>query len=170
MKKILLVLPLAIMLCLAFGCKQQGEEAAEESAADVEIEKTNIRTVLEQYVEAWKTLNIDLFSQIFSHDADMSLFDTQRKYVGWEAFKEMLLSSFELMSDVNITFRDYSIKVHRSGTAAWISAYEDATWIFQDQPGEAKGMRVTWVLEKREGRWVIVQGHWSVSEEVEESE
>jgi hypothetical protein len=28
-------------------------------------------------------------------------------------------------------------------------------------------MRVTWVLEKIEGKWVIVQGHWSVSEEEE---
>jgi len=167
MKKLLSILPLVILLCFTFGC-QQGEDVAEEPAVDIEAEKANIRTLFDQYAEAWESLNIDHFSEIFSDDADMVIFDTQTIHVGWEAFKELLQNSFDLMNDVNITFRDYSIKVHHSGAIAWLSTLEDATWISQDQPNEVKGMRVTWVLEKREGKWVIVQGHWSVSEEVEE--
>jgi ketosteroid isomerase-like protein len=154
MKKLLLVIPLVILLCFTFAC-QAYEEAPEEPAVDVEAEKANIRMVLDQYAEAWKSLNIDHFSKIFSHDVDMVIFDSEKRYVGGEAWK------------VNVTFRDYSIKVHRSGTIAWLSSLEDATWISQDQPNEVKGMRVTWVLEKIEGNWVIVQGHWSVSEQEE---
>jgi len=166
MKKLRMIIPLVILLCFTFSY-QQGEEVAEEPAVDVEAEKANIRTVLDQYAEAWKSSNIDHFSKIFSPDVDMVIFDSQKRYVGWEAWKERLQNSFDLINDVNVTFKDYSIKVHRSGTIAWLSSLEDATWISQEQPDEVKGMRVTWVLEKIEGKWVIVQGHWSVSEEEE---
>jgi uncharacterized protein (TIGR02246 family) len=168
MKKLFMIIPLIFLLCFTFSCQQQVEEVAEEPVVDVEAEKANIQTVFDQYAEAWKASNIDLFSEIFSHDADMVIFDTQTRYDGGEAWKERIQNSFDLIDDVNVTFRDYSIKVHPSGTVAWLSAIEDATWTSEDQPYEVTGMRITWVLEKREGKWVIVEGHWSVSEPEEE--
>ena len=134
---------------------------------DIEAEKASIQPVLDQYANAWKALDIDKFSKIFSHDEDLMIFDTQNRFDGWEAWKERLEKSFDLIKDVKVTFRDYSIIVHPSGKIAWLSTLEDAAWISQDQPDELNGIRVTWVLEKREGRWVIVQGHWSVSENEE---
>ena len=166
MKKFLTIIPLVILLCFTFSC-QQGEEVAEEPAVDVEAEKANIQSVFDQYVKAWKTLNIDLFAEIFSHDADMVIFDAETRYDGWEAWQERLQNSIELIEDVNVTFREYSIKVHPSGTIAWLSAFEDATWTLEGQPDEVTGMRITWVLEKIEGKWIIVEGHWSVSEQEE---
>jgi len=166
MKKLLMVIPLVFLLCFTFSC-QQGEEVAEEPAVDVEAEKANIQSVFDQYVKAWKTLNIDLFAEIFSHDADMVIFDAETRYDGWEAWQERLQNSIELIEDVNVTFREYSIKVHPSGTIAWLSAFEDATWTLEGQPDEVTGMRITWVLEKIEGKWIIVEGHWSVSEQEE---
>ena len=79
MKKLRMVIPLVILLCFTFSY-QQGEEVAEEPAIDVEAEKANIRTVLDQYAEAWKSSNIDHFSKIFSHDVDIVIFDTQKRY------------------------------------------------------------------------------------------
>ena len=166
MKKLLLILSLVFLLCFTFSC-QKGEEVAEESVVDVEAEKANIQSVFDQYAKAWKTKNIDLFAEIFSHDADMVIFDAETRYDGWEAWQERLQNSIELIEDVNVTFREYSIKVHPSGTIAWLSAFEDATWTLEGQPDEVTGMRITWVLEKIEGNWVIVQGHWSVSEQEE---
>jgi uncharacterized protein (TIGR02246 family) len=166
MKKFLTIIPLVFLLCFTFSC-QQGEEVAEEPAVDVEAEKANIQSVFDQYVKAWKTLNIDLFAEIFSHDADMVIFDAETRYDGWEAWQERLQNSIELIEDVNVTFREYSIKVHPSGTIAWLSAFEDATWTLEGQPDEVTGMRITWVLEKIEGKWIIVEGHWSVSEQEE---
>jgi uncharacterized protein (TIGR02246 family) len=166
MKKFLTIFPLVILLCFTFSC-QQGGEVAEEPVVDVEAEKANIQSVFDQYVKAWKTLNIDLFAEIFSHDADMVIFDAETRYDGWEAWQERLQNSIELIEDVNVTFREYSIKVHPSGTIAWLSAFEDATWTLEGQPDEVTGMRITWVLEKIEGKWIIVEGHWSVSEQEE---
>jgi len=166
MKKLLMVIPLVFLLCFTFSC-QQAEEVAEEPVVDVEAEKANILAVFDQYAEAWKALNIDLFSEIFSHDADMVIFDTQTRYDGGEAWQERIQNSFALIEDVNVTFRDYSIKIHPSGTIAWLSAFEDATWTLEGQPNEVTGMRITWILEKIEGKWIIVEGHWSVSEQEE---
>ena len=166
MKKLLMIIPLVFLLCFTFGC-QQGEEVAEEPVVDVKAEKANIQSVFDQYAEAWKTKNIDLFAEIFSHDADMVIFDSETRYDGGEAWKERLQNSFDLIDDVNVTFRDYSIKVHPSGTIAWLSAFEDATWTLEGQPDEVTGIRITWVLEKIEGKWIIVEGHWSVSEQEE---
>ncbi|MEE8604693.1 MAG: nuclear transport factor 2 family protein [Candidatus Aminicenantaceae bacterium] len=163
MKKLLLILPLVFLLCFSFSC-QKGEEVAEEPVVDVEAEKANIQSVFDQYAKAWKTKNIDLFAEIFSHDADMVIFDTQTRYDGGEAWQERLQNSFALIEDVNVTFREYSIKIHPSGTIAWLSAFQDATWTSEGQSGEVTGMRITWVLEKIEGKWIIVEGHWSVSE------
>ena len=166
MKKRLMVIPLVFLLCFTFGC-QQGEEVAEEPVVDVEAEKANIQTVFVQYAEAWKASNIDLFAGIFSHDTDMVIFDGQKRYDGWEAWRERLQNSIESIQDVNVTFKEHSIKVHPSGTVAWLSAIEDATWTSEGQANEVTGMRITWVLEKIEGKWVIAEGHWSVSEQEE---
>ncbi len=163
MKKLIFILPLVFLLCLTFSC-QKAEEVAEEPVVDVGAEKASIQSVFDQYAEAWKAKNIDLFAEIFSHDADMVIFDTETRYDGGEAWKERLQSSFDLIDDVNVTFRDYSIKVHPSGTVAWLSAIEDATWTSEGQADEVTGMRITWILEKLEGKWIIVEGHWSVSE------
>ena len=163
MKKLLMVIPLVFLLSFTFAC-QQCEEVAEEPVVDVEAEKANIQSLFDKYSEAWKAKNIDLFAEIFSHDADMVIFDTETRYDGGEAWKERLQNSFDLIDDVNVTFRDYSIKVHPSGTVAWLSAIEDATWTSEGQAGEVTGMRITWILEKLEGKWIIVEGHWSVSE------
>jgi uncharacterized protein (TIGR02246 family) len=164
MKKLLLILPLVFLLCFTFSC-QKAEEVVEEPAVDVEAEKANIQSIFDQYAKAWKTKNIDLFAEIFSHDADMVIFDTETRYDGGEAWKERLQNSFDLIDDINITFRDYSIKVHPSGTIAWLSAFEDATWTTSEgQADKVEGMRITWVLEKTEGKWIIVEGHWSFSQ------
>ncbi len=165
MKKICMILPLVFLLCFNFGCQKQAEEVAEEPVVDVEAEIANIQSVFDQYAKAWKTKNIDLFAEIFSDDAHMVIFDTETRYDGGEAWKERLQNSFDLIDDINITFRDYSIKVHPSGTIAWLSAFEDATWTTSEgQADKVEGMRITWVLEKTEGKWIIVEGHWSFSQ------
>lgn len=43
---------------------------------------------------------------------------------------------------------------------AW--AAEDVSYVGNGKPFSFKGMRVTWILVKMDGRWVIIHGHWSV--------
>ncbi|MGD9346465.1 MAG: SgcJ/EcaC family oxidoreductase [Candidatus Aminicenantes bacterium] len=163
MKKLFMVLSLVFLLCFTFGC-QQGEEVTEEPAVDLEAEKANVQAVLNQYVEAWENLDIELFSKVFSHDDDIVIFSASpnKRYVGWEVFREDVQKSFHEMTSVEISFRDISIEVHASGNIAWLSCLEDWDFVYQGQPVSDEGARVTWILEKRNGQWVIIHAHWSM--------
>jgi hypothetical protein len=166
MKKLLMIIPLVFLLCFTFSCQQKGEEVAEEPAVDVEAEKANVKLVMEQYVKAWKTLDMDLYSSIFSHAEDLVIFNVDKeRTVGWEALKEGVLKSFEQYKDVEATFRDVVIDVHVSGGVAWLSCLEDWNYVFQGEPGTSVGVWTTWVLEKQDSIWVIVHAHWSSPKE-----
>jgi len=68
---------------------------------DVEREKANIKSVLDKYVDAWETNDIELYLTIFSHDDDMVIFSDIpfKRIVGWETLKKLfrdLLSQWRL--------------------------------------------------------------------------
>jgi len=161
----IIIIPLIFLLCFTVSCQQQGEKAREEAAiVDIEAEKAKVQSVLNQYVKAWEIEDIELLSKIFSQDDDMVTFDGNiaKRFVGWEAWKERLQEHFESYENVDISFRDQIIKVHAASNVAWLSCILDANFLLQGQQGSLKGLRVTWVLEKRNGNWVIVQAHFSL--------
>ena len=170
MKRLFYVIPLVCLLCLGFGC-QKGEEVAEEPVVDVESEKAGVRAVLDQYANAWKTLDFEQFSQVFSHDDDMVIFSAtpNKRYIGWEEFQADVQESFKEVEKIEIVFRDVVVKVHASCHMAWLSCLEDWDFVYQGQTVRDEGARVSWVLEKREGRWVIIHAHWSMPPEAEET-
>ena len=129
MKKLLMIIPLVILLCFTFSCQKQGEEV------DIEAEKAKVQSVLNQYSKVWETEDIELFSKIFSQEENMVVFDgmSSIRYVGWEAWKELILEYFKSFEEVDISFRDQVMKVHASGDVAWISCIEDGNFIYQGQ-------------------------------------
>ena len=58
--------------------------------------------------------------------------------------------------------RDQVIRVHSSGAVAWFSEVGDWAVTLAGEAVSLEGMRLTGVLEKREGSWVLVQFHASV--------
>lgn len=162
----IIIIPLSLLLCLAFSCQKQGEGVVEEAvpAVDIEAEKLMVKSVLDKYVEAWKTEDIEKFSVIFAPDEDLVIFvsDSSERYLGWETWKEKIQGYIDAIQDVNVSFRNEFIKVHSSGNIAWISCIEDADWLEEDKLVSIKGGRATWILEKRNDNWVIVHSHWSV--------
>ncbi len=133
---------------------------------DVEAEKAKIQSIFDQYVQAWKTQDMEMFAEIFAPDEDLVVVftDEAEPFVGWESFKDAINKWFESLEagSGDVSFRQQAIKVNASGTVAWVSCTEDASFIYQDQPFSVKGARVTWGLEKRNGKWVIVQAHFSL--------
>ena len=57
--------------------------------------------------------------------------------------------------------RDLRIVLSNSGDVAWFSAVVDDEGEFDGKPWGAKDIRWTGVLERRGGKWVIVQQHMS---------
>jgi len=163
MKKLCMIIPLVILLCFTFCC-QQAEEVAEEPVVDVEAEKVAVKTVLDEWIHCFETEDMESVSKIIAPDDDLVVFgtDAAEHFIGWEPFKESLQNQFDAAENVDASIREEVVKVHKSGEAAWISCLLDMEVTSLGESFSLEGMRLTGVMEKRNGNWVIVQLHVSV--------
>lgn len=84
-------------------------------------------------------------------------------HVGFEAFKTFAEKVFmdKRFQAQSMALRDLRITKSQSGTVAWYSGYLDDICTWNSQPASWHNIRWTGVLEKRNGRWVHVQQHYS---------
>jgi ketosteroid isomerase-like protein len=130
----------------------------------VEAEKASVKKVVNQFDEALKTENMDLLSDIFSHDSKMIIFGTDEpeRWVGFEAFKDAVQKQFDRVDTREVTIRNRVVTVHESGQVAWFSKTMDWEVKVEDKVFKADDLRYTGVLAKQDGKWVFVQLHASV--------
>ncbi len=133
-------------------------------SVDLEAAKVAVNSVLDQWIQAFETENMELFSKLVAHDPDMVSFgtDAAERCVGYQSLENSMKRLFESAEESKATSRDRVIKVHKSGEVAWFSEIWDQKGKAQGQPYAMEGSRLTGVLEKRNGNWVIVQIHASV--------
>jgi uncharacterized protein (TIGR02246 family) len=129
---------------------------------DLMAEKSKISSVCDKYSDAWATEDIEKFSALFAHADELVIFDGSSTYIGWDTWKNRLVTSFPAAKDVKVSFRDQKIQINSTGDAAFLTATEDVTYVENGKPFSFKGMRLTWILVKMDGMWVIIHGHWSV--------
>jgi ketosteroid isomerase-like protein len=131
-----------------------------------EMEKTAVKSVVDQFVKGLETEDIDLIANIMAHDDDMVNFgtDAAERWVGWPVLKESIEKQFASFDSTKLTVRDQVIKVNASGNTAWFSELLDWKMVAQGQPVSLNGSRLTGVLDKRNGNWLCVQFHVSVPE------
>jgi ketosteroid isomerase-like protein len=165
MKKLFMVLPLVFLLCFAFSC-QKAEEVAEkaEPVVDIEAEKVNVKSVIDMIRTSFETEDMEMLSKCFSHDPNMVNFgtDAAERWVGWTTFAEAQKQFFEAQEESVMTIRDVDIKVHKSGEVAWFSYLVDWEGKAMGEPFDFEGARMTGVMEKQNGNWVVVQLHGSI--------
>lgn len=137
------------------GCTQK---------VDLEAETVKVKSVVDQFAQVWESEDMELFSRIMAHDADMVVYgsDAPEHWVGWEPLKESVEKMLTSLENTKITVREQSIKVHPSGTVAWFSEVWDWDMVLEGKAVRSEGQRLTGVLEKRNGNWVFVQIHNSV--------
>lgn len=82
---------------------------------------------------------------------------------GFSAFKDQVESFFlrDEFEAIKFEIRELGISISQSGTVAWYHARLDDYNEWNGQPANWEDVRWTGVLEKRDGRWVIVQMHFS---------
>jgi ketosteroid isomerase-like protein len=166
MKKLFMVIPLLFLLCLVFGCQQQVEEVAEapEPAVDIEAEKAAVKATIDDFFTSWEAEDMDLFSRILAHDDDMVMFgtDAAEHFVGWEPMMESMQKQIDAGENIQVSTSELSIKVHKSGEVAWVSLLMGLKGESMGEAFSIEGTRLTGVMEKRDGNWLIVQLHASV--------
>jgi ketosteroid isomerase-like protein len=107
-----------------------------------------------------------LYSVIANDSAYLEVSPGKRITRGFAEFKkgEKFWGSPDFKA-VRYDIRDLQISVSRSGDVAWFYCVLDDVNEWKGQPANWMNTRWTGVLEKREGRWVIVQMHFSFANE-----
>ncbi len=130
-------------------------------------EKAVIAEVIRNSIMWALTKDVAMQQDTMAHDEDLLIIWTGSTHItsGWKEHEK----SFETWMDprfkaVRTEVRDLVIHLSRSGDVAWYSATLDDVVSWDGKAGRfGEGLRWTGVLEKRDGRWVIVQMHASLA-------
>jgi len=135
-------------------------------AADVASDKAEIARVIDSSIGWFKTKDFDLLFRVLPDDPEFFIFhpDSRTTVRGGEAFRKLA----EVFRDPELTYagheiRDLRISLSRSGDVAWFSAILDDCSQRKGKKSCWKDCRWTGVVEKRDGRWVIAQMHFSLA-------
>jgi len=135
------------------------------------IEQKNEMAIISNTIHSaisWaKNKDFTVSNRIIANDSDYLEVDPDNKIVrGFKEFKK----NEEFFADTNFKairyeIRDMKISISQSGTVAWYYCVLDDINEWKGQPACWMNTRWTGVLEKREGKWVIVQMHFSFAKE-----
>ncbi len=146
-----------------------------KNEANPQSEIATITRVIESSIGWAKNKDKDLVYGCFAEDAELFWFSPRDDgtIYGRKAFEE-LTEGFFMLDDfkaIRYEVRDLKVNVSKSGDVAWYHARLDDYNEWKGQPANWEDVRWTGVLEKRDGKWVIVQMHFSSpTDRVEENE
>ena len=136
-------------------------DTSQNSALEVET----ISRVIHNSIGWAATKDTGLLFQCFAHDSELFWFTPRDDGTtrGFEAFAHTTENFFMQpeFKAIGYEIRDLHITLSRSGNVAWYRARLDDFNQWKGQPANWDDVRWTGVLEKRDGRWVIVQMHFS---------
>ena len=132
-------------------------------------EKEAIATVVGNCIQWALTKDVQMQKETMAQDEDLFYFWTVEALTvrGWREhealFEQWLDPRFRA---VRTDVRNLRIHLSQSGNVAWFSAMLDDIVEWDGQVSQfGENLRWTGVLEKRKGRWVIVQMHASLAVE-----
>lgn len=152
-----LFVPLLFFAFSVSGCTHNNE--ADSRGEDIRLIEKTIHDCI-----GWaKTKNISLlYSVIADSEEYLEVHPTDNVVKGISEFRQ--LENFWLNPDfraVRYEIRDLKINLSETGDVAWWFCILDDINEWKGEPASWENTRWTGVLEKRDGKWVIVQQHFS---------
>jgi len=162
-KKVSIIIAIGLLLITTNRCINQTKP--------VEIDKSNEIALIEKAIHGsigWaKNKDFKLLYSIIANDSNYLEVDPNPEIIrGFDEFKknEVFWGNPNFRA-IRYEIRDLKISVSECGTVAWYYCVLDDINEWKGKPAEWRDTRWTGVLEKREGRWVIVQMHFSFAQE-----
>jgi len=159
------VIPLSLFLCATvfflYGCLSKA------SNIDRKKEVKEITNTISSCIGWFKDKDFDLLFSIIAKDSNyISVHPTDKVISGFKHFeKNSDIFRHPDFKYVRHELRDLKINLSKSGDVAWFYCILDDSNTWKGQPANWENARWTGVLEKREGKWVIVQQHFSFAAE-----
>lgn len=134
---------------------------------NTENEKLLIEKTINNSIGWAKTKDLGLLYSVIANDTNFLEVHPEGKVVrGFNDFKKA--EAFWMSPDfkaVSYQIKDLSINISESGSVAWWFCILDDMNEWKGQPANWENTRWTGVLEKRNGKWQIVQQHFSFASE-----
>lgn len=145
----------SLLLALVPGLIAAPALRAQSSDPDVEA----VRTVVTSLARNAQAGNLDAMGALFAPGRGVHIIEGAGVNHGWADYREHHLEP-ELSEFQNFRYRYFAIEPTVRGDAAWASFRYDLSTDTPSGHVEAEG-RGTAVLERRDGRWLVVHLHTS---------
>ncbi len=122
--------------------------------------ETEVMAVINRFLETYTRRDAEGTLSLLAPDPDILLIGTgaDEKIVGIEQARKQLKRDYEQSGDISIRLGPVAISA--AGPVAWVAA--DSTWRVKLGGQDTNyHWRWTMVLEKRQGKWLIMQSHLS---------
>ena len=111
------------------------------------------------------TKDLNLLYSAIAQDEDFFIFhpDSKSTIIGFEAFKNFGERAWmnEAFKATDFAIKELRVKFAELGNVAWYSCFLDDHSEWKGRPIGWDNCRWTGTVEKRDGKWVIVQMHFS---------
>lgn len=128
-----------------------------------DVERSNIETAIRSSIGWAADKNLPLLYSVIASDSNyLEVHPGGRVVYGIDEFRkgEKVWMDPRFRA-VRYEIRDLKINISGSGSVAWWFCILDDISEWEGQPASWENTRWTGVLEKRNGKWVIVQMHFS---------
>ena len=153
------------VLSLVASAVMAGATASEAPGLDRDKEKAAVAKVIQDSIRWALTKDRALQESTMAHDEDLLVIWTDSKSAvsGWTEYAKLYDGWMSPRFKATLTeVRDLQVHLSRSGDVAWYSATLDDLGEWDGKPVGHRDIRWTGVLERRDGKWVVVQMHGSV--------
>lgn len=134
-----------------------------------ENERLEVIQVIHDAIGWAQNKDFDRLYSIFANDEEFFIFhpDSRSTIRGFEAFRQMAERVFrnEAFRATDYAVKELQLNFSATGVCAWWSCMLDDHYEWNGEPGGWDNARWTGTLEKRSGRWVIVQMHFSFAKD-----
>jgi hypothetical protein len=148
-----------LLIVSVYSCKGKEKEIYIDENKEIQLVRQSIDNVF-----AWAVnKDFDLFYGSIANDSDfISVTPYERVKFGFnEVRKDSSFWGSPYFKAIRHELRDLHISFSQNRDFAWFFCYLDDINEWKGEPANWVNTRWTGVLEKREGRWVIVQQHFS---------
>ena len=128
-------------------------------------EATAVQDVLLKSASGFEQKDLALLSQVWANDDSLTVYESGYANYGWTDYRDNHLVP-EMNELKNTSFKLADVHMHVSGQTAWATFKYSISADLPDRHVDGGGLG-TAILEKRNGRWVIV--HWHSSSPRKES-
>ncbi|MFC1786087.1 nuclear transport factor 2 family protein [Candidatus Neomarinimicrobiota bacterium] len=148
---------------IAFYCSCDKDTIENKNEAEIK----EIANTISSNIGWFKDKDFDLLFSIVAHDSNyISVHPRDKVIKGFDQFKENSeIFQHPEFQYVRHELKDLNINLSKSRDVAWYYCILNDINTWNGQPANWENARWTGVLEKRDGRWIIVQMHFSFAQE-----